>query len=63
MVHRARRTQQGQSSLEYMLVLAAIIAAVAIAAGTVLTTGVKKTLDNSGTAVQTASETLAAKLK
>lgn len=63
MRHHARRTQQGQSTLEYILVLAAIIAAVAIAAQTVLTGGINNTMTNAGAAVNNAATNLANKLK
>ena len=63
MVHQARRKERGQSTLEYILVLAAIIAAVAIAAQTVLTTGINNTMSNAGKAVENAATQLEAKLK
>lgn len=59
MAHEAWRTKHGQSTLEYILVLAAIITAVVLATGTVFKTGLKNMMDNSGQAVTDA----AAKLK
>ena len=63
MTLKARRLQRGQSTLEYILVLAAIIAAVALAAKTVLNQGIANTMTNSGAAVENAATQLTTKLK
>ena len=63
MMHHARRKERGQSTLEYILTLAAIIAAVAIAAKTVLTKGIDSTMTNAGKAVENAATQLDTKLK
>ena len=63
MVHRARRTKKGQSTLEYILVLAAIIAAVALAAGTLLSPAVNQTMTNATGAITNAAANLQTKLQ
>ena len=63
MMHEARRSERGQGTLEWLLVLAAIIAAVAVAAQTVLTTGINNTMGNAGKAVEGAAAQLQNRLK
>ena len=63
MVYHARRMERGQSTLEYILVLAAIIAAVAIAANTLLAPAVSTTMTNATAAVTNAGTELGNKLK
>ena len=63
MAQEARRMEKGQSTLEYILVLAAIIAAVAIAANTALTNGITKSMTNAGGAVENAADQLTNRLK
>ena len=63
MTHQAGYQERGQSTLEYILVLAAIIAAVAIASQTVLNTGITNTMTNAGAAIEDAATTLSTRLK
>jgi len=49
------RTRAGQSTLEYILVLAAIIAAVAIAAGALIRPAVNKSMNDTKTVIEDAS--------
>ncbi|MBI4322864.1 MAG: class III signal peptide-containing protein [Candidatus Omnitrophica bacterium] len=48
-------TTRGQSTLEYILVLAAIIAAIAIAAGTLIKPAVTKTMNDTKTVIEDAT--------
>ena len=54
---------RGQSTLEYILVLAAIIAAVALAAGTLLSPAVNQTMTNATGAITNAAANLQTKLQ
>ena len=49
------RAHAGQSTLEYILVLAAIIAAIAIAAGTLIRPAVTKSVNDATTVIQDAT--------
>ena len=60
---RACWDRRGQSTLEYLLVAAAVIAAIAIAAGTVIGPGVKGTMDSSKGAIDNAAAEISNKLK
>ena len=53
----------GQSTLEYLLIAAVVIAAVAIAAGTVIQPAVDNTMNQSGSAINNAAAQLQAKLQ
>ena len=56
------RAHAGQSTLEYILVLAAIIAAVAIAAGTLIRPAMNKSMNDTKTVIENASGKLKAGL-
>ena len=58
-----RGNRKGQGTLEYLLILAVVIAAVALAAGTVIKPAVKGTLDSSKTAIDNAATAFSTKLK
>ena len=55
--------RRGQSTLEYLLIAAAVIAVIAIAAGTVIGPAVKGTLDHSKTAIDHAATQISTKLQ
>ena len=58
-----RWDRKGQSTLEYLLIAAVVIAAVAIAAGTIIRPAVDQTLLQSGSAMQNAANQLNTKLQ
>lgn len=51
----SKAARGGQSTLEYILVLAAIIAAIAIAAGTLIKPAVNKTMNDTKTVIENAT--------
>ena len=55
--------RKGQSTLEYLLIAAVVIAAIAIAAGTVIKPAVESTMTNSSTAITGAADKLSAALQ
>lgn len=58
-----RGNRKGQGTLEYLLIIAVVIAAVAIAAGTVIQPAVRGTLDSSKTAIDNAATKFSTKLQ
>ena len=58
-----RWNQTGQSTLEYLLIAAVVIAAVAIAAGTIIKPAVTGTLTSSKVAIDNAAAKLSTKLQ
>ena len=63
MQSKKRWNRKGQSTLEYLLIAAVVIAAVAIAAGTVIRPAVDNTLNQSSSAINTAAAQLNTKLR
>ena len=55
--------RKGQSTIEYLLILAVIIAAVVVAATNLIRPAVTRTMDSSQTAIQNAADQLSAKLR
>ena len=55
--------RRGQSTLEYLLIAAAVIAAIAIAAGGVMRPAMDATMKNSGDAIKGAAEKFSDGLK
>ena len=53
-----KRSWQGQSTLEYILVLAAIIVAVIVGANSVVNTGVTSAMSDAGSTISGASSKL-----
>lgn len=64
MMARGRRwNRKGQGTLEYLLILATVIAAVAVAAGTIIRPAVDQTMTSSQTAIQNAATQFEARLQ
>lgn len=55
--------RKGQGTVEYILILAVIIAAIAVAANALIKPAVTKTMDSSKAAIENAADKLAAGLK
>ena len=58
-----RWDRRGQSTLEYLLIAAVIIAAVAVAAKTLIQPAVAKTMNSSTTAINNAADQIEKKLQ
>jgi uncharacterized protein YpmB len=52
------RRRKGQSILEYVIVLTVIVAAIAVAAGTLIKPAMNKAVDDSSKTIQSATERL-----
>ena len=55
--------RRGQGTLEYLLIIAVVIAAVAVAAGAVIKPAVSGTMDSSKAAIDNAAAKLSGKLQ
>ena len=63
MAVRRGSNRKGQGTLEYLLIIAVVIAAVALAAGTVIKPAVSKTLDDAKGAIENAGTQFSNKMK
>jgi Flp pilus assembly pilin Flp len=57
------RSNKGQSMVEYLLIVAVVIAAVAVSVGTLISPAVNQTITESGNSINNAAAQLGAKLQ